>query len=108
MTNEEKLKANIAAAKLLGLSPAETPQGGVRYYHYSRWEYFELFENPSDCLDVVIKLGEDYDISLYYKDNMWMAGVHDIPYVREEWFTKLFDTYQKAVAAAVLEVVKDE
>jgi len=113
MTNEEKLKANIAAARLI------CPDGcvvqnthGSRVVHHSirsnnDWDV-NIFTNPSDCLDVVIGLGNEHNASIesFDDDGNWCCIVHGILHVKDDNFP--FNSYQEAVAAAVLEVMKDE
>jgi len=56
MTNEEKLKANMAAARLLGMNPVRLDEGAARVMHcpepgkLTRLP-FNLFINAADCLE---------------------------------------------------------
>lgn len=101
MTNEEKKKANWAAAELLD----DEIFYGMASYNYSK---INIFTNPSDCLDVVIGLGNEHNASIesFDDDGNWCCIVHGILHVKDDNFP--FNSYQEAVAAAVLEVMKDE
>jgi len=104
MNKEQALKANTAAAELLGLiSPSYgiwiTPDG----FEDEAWE-FDIFTNPADCLDVVKKLGEEHGIAItfYNGHEQWIAEAVSVV----SNFSSLHDTYEQAVGSAVLEVTK--
>jgi len=99
MTNEEKLKANLAAAKMLGINTMAAPVGDETRVYRSNGNIaitarFDLFTNTSDCLDVVKKLGEAHRAYFVAFDDGWHAYGLDKIIVR--------DTYEGAVADALL------
>jgi len=112
MNEQEKRKANMEAAKLLGkdenyaLHIATT--GSVMLVSFDgprQWVgTFSLFANPADCLDVVKKLGEEHDIAITFYDGpeKWIAEAVSVI----NNFNSIHDTYEEAVAAAVLGLAK--
>jgi len=108
MTNEEKLKANIAAARLLGIKyylsdnvqSLESDSVTVKRYDDT---LSDIFTNPSDCLNVVKRLG-DHLIS-FEKGR----GKGDWFFWRDGIENKCsHKSFEEAVAVAVLEVVGAE
>jgi len=104
MTNEQKLKANIAAARMLGHRHLDILTDEVRVLgtatQVNGWR-FDIFTNPADCLAVVKKLLTVHDHTIqyytfdkryYYKDSRGRAS--DFSH----------DTYEEAVGAACLEI----
>jgi len=108
----DKLKANMAAAEMLG-----------RANHTEQYGYgvsctdgktvmllmcgnpatsFNLFTNPSDCQAAVIHLGEKHDVQIAADELGWVW----IRYSKDSWevwdVSNHFDTYQEAVAAAYI------
>ena len=99
MNNKQKQKANIAAAKLLGL---EYSAKSIHKTHNGTWHIdmnVDIFTNPADCLAVVKVLGADNVVLfsdmtkgvLMWKARYW-TGI----------YSKRFDTYEESVAAACL------
>jgi len=66
---------------------------------------FNIFENPADCLDTVIKLGNDYNTSIesFDDEGNWCCVVYNFLHIRDNGLP--FCTYQEAVAAAVLHII---
>jgi len=98
MTNEEKLKANKAAAKLMGREFKSVAMGDGDYVCTTN-----IFTNPSDCLDVVIEISNhivsfEKDVDGWF---FWQNGMMTTE-------PNLNISFQEAVGAAVLEVMKDE
>jgi len=109
MTNEQKLKVNVAAAKMLGLSATiETvPFAGfyidnvtsvyINVHTFDKDSMFNLFETSADCLAVMKKLGEllvciDKDSEGWF---FWLDGMEN---------GARFETLEEAVGAACLEI----
>ena len=108
MTITHRQKANIAAAKLLGLDVVDDME--IISDHAcvplrldnEAYGFFDIFTNPADCLAVVKKLGE----CMIFLKHTYYA----------EWFfcgidgeSTDYNTYEEAVAAACLEIGdKDE
>ena len=123
MNDEEKLKVNMAAAKLLNLEChvgeseidavtnrhgfTEAAQsviiGGIAAHGDYDWREFDIFNNLADCLAVVKKLGER-QVSIRASDggNSW--AYYD---EHEHSWSVGYHTYEEAVAATVLEVISD-
>jgi len=109
MTKEQELKANIAAAKILGLTWAEID--GICRVEYTRGNMvfrgaiFDIFTSPADCLAVVKKLNL-MCISIIQID----AGRFDWVRYELEDYTMYgggksnYETYEEAVGAACLEI----
>ena len=98
MTNQEKLDMDIAAARLMNLKP-------ITVYNEVIIEgdmFFNIFTNNEQCLQVVKKLGEEINVYLYPVEK---KGWRAIDYC-ENPLTNIFDTYEQAVGAACLEVMK--
>jgi len=106
MTNEEKLKANIAAARFLG---RDYKRVEIEPMSDGSWKetYSVDLSNPSDCLDVVIKLGDKYNVVSESFEGLWCFILKTNGGVDMTEF-KGWLPYQEAIAAAVLEVMKDE
>ena len=119
MNAEQKLRANIKAAALVGHNIKSTCQR-CRSTFPADWDAcpnlecgetdaiiltFDIFNNPADCLAVIKKLGEIEGASLLYdfKSRQWAIGYEDIPYVQEGFTYPSSDTIETAVAAALLE-----
>jgi len=108
MTNEEKLKANMAAAKLLGLDKEyelhSLPTGSAVMISLDgtrRWiGTFDLFTNPSDCLAVVKQLVEKEIVIKKQSTNDYRA-MHLNQIAR-----KGHRSFELALAAAVLGATK--
>ena len=101
----DKLKANMAAAKMLYPNAMLTPQGNgisVSVRHMFNSVSFNLFTNPSDLVEVVKCLGERHKYAVTPVYSGWMVGHCDVPYVREEVYFKTCDTYEEAVAQACI------
>jgi len=113
VNNTQKQNANIAAAKLLGY-------GYMIHYNLTDGDViiempkvatrlFNIFTNPADCLDAVKMLGAIHAYSIqYYADqdgeHGWYIGSDCNP-----TSSRLFYTYEEAVAAACLVIGgKDE
>ena len=104
MNNEQKLKANIAAARLVGIKAESVCSFGDKMIVCEILEggrVGEMFSlsNPVDCLAVVKKLGETYRVHFYY-DNDWCISFPNGSY-------GVVETYEEAVAAAVMEITDD-
>lgn len=109
MTNEQKLKANIAAAKLLGYEPHVLKQcftmESVIIHDSSGNEREFSLSNPADLMAVVIKLGEEHSISILSKpanDRRDWRFCFAEGYGYSEGFSV---TYEQAVGAACIEVM---
>jgi len=107
MTDKEELESNIACAKLLGYEVVEvaTIERGECMVEMDilKIREFNIFTNASQCLEVVKKLGYDYDISFS------PSGFSRWCYEKTGVLTRIdceFNTYEEAVASAVLEVTK--
>jgi len=108
MNKEQSLKANIAAAKMLGHSITLGDRGEaifipIKLLGVDTTTEFDIFTNPADCLAVVKKLLSVYvhtiqynvlDERYYYEDSRGSAS------------GCAYETYEEAVAAAVMEVTK--
>jgi len=110
MTNQEKLEMNMAAAKLLGYLHIDWDADNaldklcVVSMDDKEWVAFDIFTNPSQCLDVVKKLGE-FGVGVHPMDNSgnvrWVViGECIVDTV------SFFMTYEQAVGAACLELMK--
>ena len=95
MNEQEKIKANMAAAKLLG-----------REFHLgvNLETQTNIFENSADCLDVLKVLVATHNIDFKGQDNSYFWFEH----IDGGFFLvgDLCKTLEDAVAAAVLEVSK--
>jgi len=109
MTNEEKLKANLAAAKMLGINTMAAPVGDETRVYRSNGNIaitarFDLFTNTSDCLEVVKMLGETADLYPFHDYCGWhIVNEYGEAQLKNSGHPR---TYEEAVAAAVLEVSK--
>jgi len=105
MSEQHKIKANSAAAELLGheyIIHDKLASGAVSIkLHSNKTRLFNLFENPADCLAVVKKLGELYQVSFYFIRN---EGWGAVDYYDSPMFDDIYSTLEEAVGAAVMEV----
>jgi hypothetical protein len=99
MTNEEKLKANLAAAKMLGLvARYDDIEGSVVTDCACMYRTFDIFNNPADQLAVVQELCErGITIRKQARNDYRIAR-------RTSMSRKGRRSYAEAAAAAVLEV----
>ena len=108
MNNKQKQKANIAAAKLLGL---EYSAKSIYKTNNGTWHIdmnLDIFTNPADCLAVVKKLGQ-YGLKLESNGSQrWLSFIQVLIGEYKPCCTHWM-TYEEAVAAACLEIGgKDE
>jgi len=105
MTKEQKINANIAAVELLGheyIIHDKLSSGAVSIKLPSgKTRLFNLFENPTDCLAVVKKFGELYQVSFYFIRN---EGWGAVDYYDSPMFDDIYSTLEEAVGAACLEI----
>lgn len=104
MNEQDKLKANIAGSKVLdGLQGIED---GIGVWYPLHNRHFDIFTNKADLMDVVVVLGEKYDVRIMAENvngsstRIWRASVW-------KGFVAGYGTYQEAVAAALLELDKE-
>jgi len=110
MTNEEKLKANMAAARLIGYASPHHDGESV-FVHATDAEkddsglcLFDIFSNPADCLSVVKMLGETAALYPFHDYGGWhIVNEYGEAQLKNSGHPR---TYEEAVAAAVLEVSK--
>jgi len=107
MTNEEKLKVNTIADTLLGKGRrvVETYKIGIKGPLYVRDDpRTDIFTNADDCLEVVKVLSKIHWSNIMYNVDMqcWCA---DDPNTWDDTLTG-FESYEEAVAAAVMEAMK--
>jgi len=103
----DKLKANMAAAKMLGLDKEyETPPSGwgislieLKDGKPNAWvRDFNLFTSDSDLVAGVKRLGDKHNVYIYPVHNRgWRAIGWD-----ENPISDIFDTYEEAVGAACI------
>jgi len=109
MTNEEKMKANLAAARLLGFVGIDWDVVGkekvaiVSNGDDNCWKDFDIFTNTSDCLEVVKMLGETADLYPFHDYCGWhIVNEYGEAQLKNSGHPR---TYEEAVAAALLEVM---
>jgi len=113
MNDELKKKANMAAAKMLGLDKEyelhNSPMGSVVFLSLDstqRWVgTFDIFHSQSDCLAVVKKLGKEHGIGICpaISKRNFLVLCEGKP---QECSAGLLLSYDEAVAIAALEVSK--
>jgi len=112
MTNEEKQRANIAAARLLGIeyylsdNVQSLELDSVAVKRCDDDTIFNIFTNTYDCLNAETELGTKYlcTVSFNHDKLLWqVSNPNDWGYL-----DNLFEIYQEAIATAVLEVMKDD
>ena len=107
MNEQERLKANKLISEFLGLHyKRDYSHGAVLVKEEVRMtamRIFNIFNIAIDCLAVVKKLGNEFDVSIVpCTGGGWCYQIAGA-LTREDYD---FDTYEEAVAAAVLEVMK--
>ena len=100
MNAEQKLRATVKAAELLGLEYRIHDLSialSVRLFNTEKWRGFNIFDSSADCLSIVKKLGEHLiSIMPINGGSQWY---HDGTTEKRH-----YDTYEEAVAAALLEL----
>jgi len=109
MNEQLKLKANMAAAKMLGLSyitHAEISSLSIELTgNRRREELFNIFTNPADCLDVIRRLGDEHGTWLQPdRDGSGWGWTGHKASRYKPFGVAGFDTYEEALAAAVMKV----
>jgi len=100
-----KQKVNLKAARLLGDKARACPfcKGVTKDCAVCKGtgRSCNLFSNPADCLAVVKMLGDKHDMSLCPSEDGKWCYLETAVLTREDWE---FDSYESALAAAVMEV----
>jgi len=113
MNAEQKFRANIKAAELLGLEYRIHDLSivlSVRPLNTEKWRGFNIFDYSADCLSTVKRLGVTKRIDIVHVRSLfagtpfesrnkwrWVMGGSDL-----KRYGALQDTYEEAVADALL------
>lgn len=121
MTNEEKLKANMAAAEIVGHN-IKSVCNVCRVTFPVDWDActvlecgntdmisttFDIFNNPADRMTVVKALGERFGIYIFHTHQEYPEQGWTWESVNPYMLGTIHKEYEEAVAAAVLEVEDD-
>jgi len=107
MTDDDKLKANMAAANMLELRSVLEGDCNTCTYFISLdcQVFFDLFTKKADCMAVVKALGEKYHTDIISTANA--KGVHS-GWRYYNWKTDVegagFTEFEEAVASAMMEI----